>query len=42
MRPADGIRRTEDDDDAVHVLLLGMPLDLSAGLTCDWRDGDVW
>jgi aminoglycoside 2'-N-acetyltransferase I len=38
----DGIRRTEDDDDAVHVLRLGAPLDLTAGLTCDWRDGDVW
>ena len=38
----DGIRRTPDDDDAVHVLPVGAPLDLAAALVCDWRDGDVW
>lgn len=37
-----GIARTEDDDDAVHVLPLAVPLDLTGELTCDWRDGDVW
>jgi aminoglycoside 2'-N-acetyltransferase I len=37
-----GITRTEDDDGAVYVLPLATPLDPSAGLTCDWRDGDVW
>jgi aminoglycoside 2'-N-acetyltransferase I len=37
-----GPRRTPDDDGSVHVLLCGTELDLSAGLTCDWRDGDVW
>jgi aminoglycoside 2'-N-acetyltransferase I len=37
-----GIRRTEDDDGAVYVLPLAVQLDLSAPLTCDWRDGDVW
>lgn len=36
-----GSRRTPDEDGA--VLVLGTAgLDLDAGLTCDWRDGDVW
>jgi len=37
-----GIERTADDDGAIYVLECGVPLDLSAGLTCDWRDGDCW
>jgi aminoglycoside 2'-N-acetyltransferase I len=37
-----GTRRTPDDDGSVHVLAGGAELDLSAELTCDWRDGDVW
>ena len=37
-----GIQRTPDDDGAIYVLPLGVPLDLSGELTCDWRDGDVW
>jgi aminoglycoside 2'-N-acetyltransferase I len=37
-----GIRRTEEDDGCVYVLPVGVPLDLSAELTCDWREGDVW
>lgn len=37
-----GIQRTEDDDGGIYVLPLGVPLDLSGELTCDWRDGDVW
>jgi aminoglycoside 2'-N-acetyltransferase I len=37
-----GIRRTADDDGSVFVLPVGVPLDLSGELTCDWRDGDVW
>jgi aminoglycoside 2'-N-acetyltransferase I len=37
-----GIVRTEDDDGAVYVLELDVPLDLGGELTCDWRDGDVW
>jgi aminoglycoside 2'-N-acetyltransferase I len=41
MTPS-GVRRTPDDDDGVHVLRLTVPLDLSRGLICDWRDGDVW
>ena len=37
-----GLERTPDDDDAVHVLLVGEPLDLTGDLACDWRDGAVW
>ena len=36
-----GAARTEDDDDSVYVLG-ALSLDLTAPLTCDWRDGDVW
>jgi aminoglycoside 2'-N-acetyltransferase I len=38
----DGVVRTEEEDGAVYVLPVAVPLDLSGGLTCDWRDGDVW
>jgi len=34
--------RTEEDDGGIYVLPVSAPLDLSGGLTCDWRDGDVW
>ena len=37
-----GIERTAEDDGWIYVLPLGVPLDLHAELTCDWRDGDVW
>ncbi|HEX9537850.1 MAG TPA: GNAT family N-acetyltransferase [Streptosporangiaceae bacterium] len=37
-----GIERTEDADGAVFVFAMTVPLDVSAELTCDWRDGDVW
>ena len=37
-----GVTRTEDADGAVYVLPVSIPLDLTAELTCDWRDGDVW
>src|SRR4051812_5157342 len=37
-----GIRRTPDEDGAAHVLVCGTELDLAGGLTCDWRDGDLW
>lgn len=33
---------TPDDDGSVFVLPLGVDLDATAALTCDWRDGDVW
>ena len=39
----DGVRPTPDEEGAVYVLPVdGVELDLSAPLTCDWRDGDVW
>jgi aminoglycoside 2'-N-acetyltransferase I len=34
--------RTPDDDGSVFVFPLGTTLDATAGLACDWRDGDVW
>jgi aminoglycoside 2'-N-acetyltransferase I len=34
----DGVERTAEED----VLPGAVALDLSAPLTCDWRDGDVW
>ncbi|OBF54502.1 aminoglycoside N-acetyltransferase AAC(2')-Ic [Mycobacterium sp. 852002-50816_SCH5313054-b] len=34
--------RTPDDDGGVYVLPVGISLDTSAALTCDWRAGDVW
>jgi aminoglycoside 2'-N-acetyltransferase I len=39
LTPA-GRMRTPDEDGAVYVL--GEGLDVSAELTCDWRDGDLW
>jgi aminoglycoside 2'-N-acetyltransferase I len=38
----DGLRRTPDDDDAVHVLPVTARLDLDGDLACDWREGEVW
>jgi len=38
----DGPTRTPDDDDSIMVLPLGLDLDASAELACDWRAGDVW
>ncbi len=38
----DGLLRTPEDDDCVHVLPLGAVLDRTAALTCDWRAGDAW
>lgn len=37
-----GIQRTEEEDGCIFVFPLGVPLDLSGDLTCDWRVGDVW
>ena len=34
--------RTEREDGDVYVLEVGARLDLTAKLTCDWREGDVW
>ncbi len=38
----EGTVRTPVDEKAVHVLPVDAPLDVTAALTCDWRDGDVW
>ena len=40
-----GVVRTPDDDDCVRVLPghdLDRTLDVTAELTCDWREGDPW
>jgi len=37
-----GPTRTPDDDGSVFVFPLGVDLDPTAALACDWRDGDVW
>ena len=37
-----GPTRTPDDDGAVFVLPVGISLDTSADLMCDWRAGDLW
>jgi len=37
-----GPARTPDDDGAVFVLPVGLSLDTSEPLMCDWRGGDVW
>jgi len=37
-----GLRRTPDDDGSVYVLPGAVPMDHSAGISCDWRDGDLW
>jgi aminoglycoside 2'-N-acetyltransferase I len=34
--------RTPEDDDALYVLELGVPLDRAGEIACDWRDGAVW
>jgi aminoglycoside 2'-N-acetyltransferase I len=41
LAPAGSVR-TPDDDGSVFVLPVGISLDATADLTCDWRDGDVW
>lgn len=38
----DGLLRTADEDRAVRVLPVDVPIDLDGSLACDWREGDVW
>ena len=38
----DGIRPTPGSDGHIYVLPVSVPLDVSAGLTCDWRPGSLW
>jgi aminoglycoside 2'-N-acetyltransferase I len=37
-----GTTRTPEDDGSIFVLAVGISLDTSAELMCDWRAGDVW
>jgi aminoglycoside 2'-N-acetyltransferase I len=41
LTPA-GLWRTPEEDGAIYVFELDVPLDTTSELTCDWRDGDVW
>lgn len=41
LTPA-GVVRTPDGDGSVFVLPVVVDPDVTAELTCDWRDGDVW
>ena len=41
LTPA-GIQPTPGEDGCLYVFELAVPLDISAELICDWRDGDVW
>jgi aminoglycoside 2'-N-acetyltransferase I len=38
----DGIRPTPGSDGTIYVLAGDTPLELSGGLTCDWRQGSPW
>lgn len=39
----EGIVETPDDAGAIFVRPVeGVPLELTGGITCDWREGDVW
>lgn len=42
LTPSGAVLRTEEDDGGVYVRELDLGIDLGAGLTCDWRAGDVW
>jgi aminoglycoside 2'-N-acetyltransferase I len=37
-----GIRRTADKDGFIYVLPVSVPVDISAELVCDWRQGALW
>jgi len=37
-----GIERTPEDDGGIYVLPVTVELDLTAEITADWRDADVW
>lgn len=38
----DGLVRTPDDDDSLHVLEVAHRLDRGGRIACDWRNGAVW
>jgi aminoglycoside 2'-N-acetyltransferase I len=37
-----GIEHTPEDDGGIYVLPVSVKLDLTAEITADWRDADVW
>ena len=37
-----GVVRTDEEDEAIHVLVSSETLDLDGDLVCDWREGDLW
>jgi aminoglycoside 2'-N-acetyltransferase I len=37
-----GVTRTPEDDRSIFVLPVGVEVDVTGEITCDWRDGDVW
>jgi aminoglycoside 2'-N-acetyltransferase I len=41
LTPA-GAERTAEEDGGIYVLPVEVPLDLTADLTCDYREGDLW
>jgi aminoglycoside 2'-N-acetyltransferase I len=41
LTPA-GLVATPEEEGDVYVLEVAEPLDLTAPLACDWRDGDLW
>ena len=44
VRAPEGERRTPEDDSYIMVLRTpsSPPLDITAPISCDWRQGDVW
>jgi aminoglycoside 2'-N-acetyltransferase I len=43
LTPDRGVVRTPDEDGWIYVFPVAhTALDLTASLTCDWRDGEVW
>ena len=44
VRTDDGERRTPDEDGYIMVLLtpVSATVDRAAGISCEWRPGDVW
>jgi aminoglycoside 2'-N-acetyltransferase I len=46
LTPTAGIVRTPEDDRSLFVLPVDLPMgldiDVTEEITCDWRSGDVW
>ncbi|WP_181774420.1 GNAT family N-acetyltransferase [Amycolatopsis pittospori] len=41
MTPS-GVKATKEEDGSIHVLPVGVTMDLDGEITADWREGDVW